>query len=65
MAFVPDDPAGDADVAALRQGLGWIDGRNIHMQLRWPGGDLERIPPSSPRVRHLYDKRKPDHRRSV
>jgi putative tryptophan/tyrosine transport system substrate-binding protein len=46
MAFVPDDPAGDADVAALRQGLdelGWIDGRNIHMQLRWPGGDLERI----------------------
>ncbi len=46
MSVVPDDPSGDADVAALRQGLeelGWIDGRNIQMHLRWPGGDLERI----------------------
>jgi putative ABC transport system substrate-binding protein len=45
-AYVPDDPAGDADVAALRQGLdelGWVDGRNIHIHLRWPGGDLERV----------------------
>jgi ABC-type uncharacterized transport system substrate-binding protein len=46
MNVVPDDPSGDADVAAFRQGLddlGWSDGRNIHVQLRWPGGDLERV----------------------
>lgn len=45
-AFVPDDPAGDADVVALRQGLdelGWVDGRNIHIHLRSPGGDLARV----------------------
>ena len=41
-----DDPAGIADVAALRQGLagfGWIEGRNIRIELRWPGDDVERI----------------------
>jgi putative ABC transport system substrate-binding protein len=46
MSVVPDDPSGDADIAAFRQGLdelGWIDGRNIHVHLRFPGGDLERI----------------------
>jgi putative tryptophan/tyrosine transport system substrate-binding protein len=45
-AFVPDDPAGDTDIVALRQGLeelGWVDGRNIHIHLRWPGGDVERV----------------------
>jgi putative tryptophan/tyrosine transport system substrate-binding protein len=45
-AFVPDDPAGDAEIVALRQGLdelGWVDGRNIKFHLRWPGGDLERV----------------------
>jgi putative tryptophan/tyrosine transport system substrate-binding protein len=45
-AFVPDDPAGDSDIVALRQGLedlGWVDGRNIHVHLRWPGGDMERV----------------------
>jgi putative tryptophan/tyrosine transport system substrate-binding protein len=45
-AFVPDDPAGDADIVALRQGLdelGWVDGRNIHIHLRSPGGDLARV----------------------
>jgi putative tryptophan/tyrosine transport system substrate-binding protein len=46
MANPPDDPAGDPDVVAFRQALdelGWIDGRNIQIHLRWPGGDLERI----------------------
>jgi putative ABC transport system substrate-binding protein len=46
MSVVPDDPSGDADIAALRQALdelGWIDGRNIHIHLRWPGGDIERV----------------------
>jgi putative ABC transport system substrate-binding protein len=29
----------------LRQGLaelGWVEGRNLHMEFRWPGGDVER-----------------------
>jgi putative tryptophan/tyrosine transport system substrate-binding protein len=45
MSVVPDDPSGDADIAAFRQGLdelGWTDGRNIRLHLRWPGGDIER-----------------------
>ena len=44
MAFVPDDPAGDADVAALRQGLdelGWIDGRTTTIVYRWAEGRSE------------------------
>jgi ABC-type uncharacterized transport system substrate-binding protein len=46
MSVVPDDPSGDADVAAFRQGLdelGWTDGRNIRLHLRRPGGDVERV----------------------
>jgi putative tryptophan/tyrosine transport system substrate-binding protein len=46
MSVVPDDPAGDADIAALRQGLdelGWMDGRNVSLHVRWPGGDVERV----------------------
>ena len=45
MSFLQDDPAGAAEVAALRQGLadlGWIEGRNIRIELRWHGGDVER-----------------------
>ena len=43
MAF-PTDAVGraQAEVAALRKGLadlGWIEGRNIEMDYRWPGGD--------------------------
>src|SRR5712671_6614435 len=36
---------GQARVAAFRevlQGLGWIEGRNIHIDYRWGGGDVER-----------------------
>jgi putative ABC transport system substrate-binding protein len=36
----------DADVMAFRQGLaelGWIEGRNIHVEFRWPGGDIDRV----------------------
>ncbi len=46
MSVVPDDPAGDADLGALRQSLdelGWTDGRNIRLHVRWPGGDVERV----------------------
>jgi putative ABC transport system substrate-binding protein len=46
MNVVQEDPGGPADVMAFRQGLaelGWIEGRNINIQFRWPGGDVERV----------------------
>src|SRR6516164_4406878 len=46
MNVVQEDPGGPADVMALRQGLaelGWIEGRNIHIEFRWPGGDIDRV----------------------
>src|SRR6266478_9340554 len=36
---------GQARIAAFRQGLqqlGWTEGRNIRIDLRWGGGDVER-----------------------
>jgi putative ABC transport system substrate-binding protein len=33
-------------MAAFRQGLqnlGWIEGRNVHIEERWPGGNAERL----------------------
>src|SRR5215510_4478745 len=41
-----DDPTAEASIAAFRQGLqrlGWSEGRNISIDLRWGGGDLERV----------------------
>ena len=38
----PGDAVGQGDLTAFRQGLmelGWIEGRNIDIELRWPGGD--------------------------
>ena len=43
--FSKDDPEGQRRVAALRQRLqelGWVDGRNVRMELRWAGGDSDR-----------------------
>jgi putative ABC transport system substrate-binding protein len=45
MNVVQQDPSGRAEVMALWQGLkelGWIEGRNIDIEFRWPGGDIER-----------------------
>jgi len=45
MALVGDDPQGHAQVATFRQALqdrGWIEGRNLRMDVRWGGGDAER-----------------------
>jgi putative tryptophan/tyrosine transport system substrate-binding protein len=45
MNGVPGDAIGQGDLMAFRQGLmelGWIEGRNIDIELRWPGGDVER-----------------------
>jgi putative tryptophan/tyrosine transport system substrate-binding protein len=46
MNSVKDDPDGPPEMAALRQGLvehGWIEGRTIGMEVRWPGGNIELI----------------------
>jgi putative tryptophan/tyrosine transport system substrate-binding protein len=46
MNTVQEDPGGQPDVTAFRRGLtelGWVEGRNIDIEFRWPGGDIERI----------------------
>ena len=43
--FSKDDPEGQRRVAALLQKLqelGWTDGRNVRIELRWGGGDPDR-----------------------
>src|SRR5258707_5781749 len=40
------DSEGHLRMAAFRQGLqsfGWIEGRNVHIEERWPGGNAERL----------------------
>ena len=40
------DPAGLAELAAFEEelkGLGWAPGRNVKIDIRWPGADLERV----------------------
>jgi hypothetical protein len=42
--FRPDDPEGQARLTAFRQTLrelGWIDGDNVRMDVRWTGDDAE------------------------
>src|SRR5262249_61424706 len=44
MNLSPDDPEGQARLAAFLQGLqeaGWAVGRNMRIDLRWGGGDPE------------------------
>lgn len=41
-----NDALGQMEVAALQRGLqelGWVEGRNVHIEYRWPGSDIERI----------------------
>jgi putative tryptophan/tyrosine transport system substrate-binding protein len=43
--FSKDDSEGQRRVTALQQrlqDLGWVDGRNVRMELRWAGGDPDR-----------------------
>ena len=43
--FTAEDAEGKAVVSALRQGLqdlGWTEGRNIRVEYRWGGGNVER-----------------------
>jgi putative tryptophan/tyrosine transport system substrate-binding protein len=46
MYLAADDPDSPARVAAFARGLqelGWIEGRNIRIDYRWGGGDLDRV----------------------
>ena len=45
MNGVADDPQGQARIAAFQQTLqqlGWSDGRNVRIDIRWGGNDVER-----------------------
>jgi putative ABC transport system substrate-binding protein len=45
MPFAENDPEGVAGLAGFVQGLaqlGWIDGRNVRMDLRWAAGSVDR-----------------------
>ena len=44
--FAADEPEGQARLSAFMQGLqqlGWTDGRNLRIDIRWGAGDAERI----------------------
>ena len=46
MSVDENDPLAKTFVSAFTQalaGLGWSDGRNVRIDLRWPGGDINRI----------------------
>jgi putative tryptophan/tyrosine transport system substrate-binding protein len=46
MNLAADDAEGQARLATFRQGLqqlGWIEGRNAHLDVRWGAGDAERF----------------------
>src|SRR5215831_1303893 len=46
MPFDENDPEGKVRYSAFTQAvaeLGWTDGRNMRMDLRWGGGDINRI----------------------
>jgi putative ABC transport system substrate-binding protein len=46
MPLNENDPVAKTIVSAFTQalaGLGWADGRNVRMDLRWAGGDINRI----------------------
>jgi putative tryptophan/tyrosine transport system substrate-binding protein len=46
MSFAESDPEGQARIAAFRESLrtlGWIEGRNINVEIRWATGSAELI----------------------
>ena len=46
MPVLEDDPIGLADLAAFRRGLavlGWVEGRDFNLEIRWGGGNTENI----------------------
>jgi hypothetical protein len=50
MGLAAGDPGGQFEVGALKRGLqalGWIEGRNLQIELGWAGGDIEAIEASA------------------
>ena len=46
MNTAADDPEGQARIAAFLNGLqqlGWTDGRNVRIDIRWPASDADRV----------------------
>ena len=46
MYLAADDPDSPTLVAAFARGLqelGWVEGRNIQIEYRWGGGDMDRV----------------------
>src|SRR5262249_24017027 len=46
MALPVNDPVGQSEIAALHRGLrklGWIIGRNVQIEYRWAGADVDRV----------------------
>ncbi len=46
MPLAADNPEGQARVAAFREGLevlGWTDGRNLRIEYRWAGGNVDNV----------------------
>jgi putative ABC transport system substrate-binding protein len=43
MPFYENNPEGKSRVSQPLADLGWIDGRNVRMDFRWGGGDINRI----------------------
>ena len=53
MPFDENDPEGKRRLSAFTQalaGLGWIDGRNVRMDLHWAGDDINRIRALAPEL---------------
>src|SRR5215510_2871218 len=45
--LAPNDPEYNRRIAGFRQGLrelGWVEGRNITLEIRYPEGKLDRLP---------------------
>jgi putative ABC transport system substrate-binding protein len=50
IALMESDPEAQLRIAAFRGGLqsfGWVEGRNVHIDYRWPGGNAERLQASA------------------
>ena len=46
LALAESDPEGQARIGSFRQQLqklGWAEGRNVHIEDRWPAADVEQI----------------------
>jgi putative ABC transport system substrate-binding protein len=46
MGLPANDPVGQSEVAGLQRGLrklGWIVGRNVQIEYRWAGADIDRV----------------------